>query len=248
MKPLDPAARASRPEHDVHLTENVMVPMRDGVRMATDVYRPARAGRPLTDRRPVLLHRTPYNKVETEVTVGQCRFFASRGYVVVNQDCRGCFGSEGDVNFLIPEAEDGADTLAWIRKQEWCDGTVGTFGTSWSGWTQTAMAALSPEGLATMVPNMSGADAHESSVRHGGALELRFLAWAFWHSAKRKAGSSGLGGLGGFFSPPLLCTNTADRARHRPSAALLAAEAHSATSLDPPNPLDPPPFVSSGAR
>ena len=45
------------------------------------------------------------------------------------------------------------------------------------------MAALSPEGLATIVPNMSGADAHESSVRHGGALELRFLAWAFWHSA-----------------------------------------------------------------
>src|SRR4029434_2450995 len=55
--------------------------------------------------------------------------------------------------------------------------------TSWSGWTQTAMAALTPEGLATIVPNMSGADAHESSVRHGGALERRFLAWAFWHSA-----------------------------------------------------------------
>ncbi len=183
MKPLDPAARPSRPEHDVHLTENVMLPMRDGVRMATDVYRPARNGRPLNDRRPVLLHRTPYNKVETEATSGQCRFFAARGYVVVNQDCRGCFGSEGDVNFLIPEAEDGADTVAWLRKQEWCDGTVGTFGTSWSGWTQTALAALGPEGLATMIPNMSGADAHESSVRHGGALELRFLAWAFWHSA-----------------------------------------------------------------
>ena len=183
MKPLDPAARPSAAAFDVHRTENVMLPMRDGVRMATDVYRPARAGRPLADRRPVLLHRTPYNKVETEATSGECHYFAARGYVVVNQDCRGCFGSEGDVNFLIPEAEDGADTVAWIRKQEWCDGTVGTFGTSWSGWTQTALAALGPEGLATMVANMSGADAHESSVRHGGALELRFLAWAFWHSA-----------------------------------------------------------------
>ena len=161
MKRLDPAARPSTSEHDVHLTENVMVAMRDGVRMATDVYRPARGGRPLNDRRPVLLHRTPYNKVETEATSGQCRFFAARGYVVVNQDCRGCFGSEGEVNFLIPEAEDGADTVAWVRKQEWCDGTVGTFGTSWSGWTQTALAALGPEGLAAMVPNMSGADAHE---------------------------------------------------------------------------------------
>src|SRR5512134_2345578 len=183
MKPLDLAARPSRPEFDVHLTENVLVPMRDGVRLATDVYRPARDGRPLPEPRPVLLHRTPYNKTETETTLGQCRWFAARGWVVVNQDCRGCFASEGEVNFLVPEAEDGADTLAWIRGQEWCDGSIGSFGCSWSSWTQTAMAALQPEGLATMIPNMSGADAHDSSVRHGGALELRFLAWAFWHSA-----------------------------------------------------------------
>ena len=78
MKPLDPAARPSRPDLDVHLTENVMVPMRDGIRMATDIYRPARDGRPLNDRRPVLLHRTPYNKAETEATSDQCRFFAAR--------------------------------------------------------------------------------------------------------------------------------------------------------------------------
>jgi predicted acyl esterase len=58
MKPRDPAARSSAPEFDMHLTENVMLSMRDGVRMATDIYRPARAGRPLADRRPVLLHRT----------------------------------------------------------------------------------------------------------------------------------------------------------------------------------------------
>ena len=183
MRALDRSVQPSRPEFDVHLTENVMVTMRDGVRMATDVYRPARHGVPLADRRPVLLHRTPYNKVETETTLSECRWFAARGYVVVNQDCRGCFRSEGDVNFLVPEAEDGADTIAWIQRQEWANGVVGSFGTSWSGWTQTAMAALGPDGLATMVANMSGADAHESSVRHGGALELRFLAWAFWHSA-----------------------------------------------------------------
>ena len=183
MIPIDRAARPGRPEYDVHLEADVMVPMRDGVRLATDVYRPARGGRPVEDPRVVLLHRTPYNKAETEATLGECRWFAARGYVVVNQDCRGCFGSEGDVNFLVPEAEDGADTLAWIKRQPWASGVVGSFGTSWSGWTQTAMAALSPDGLACMVPNMSGADAHESTVRHGGALELRFLAWAFWHSA-----------------------------------------------------------------
>ena len=124
MRALDRSIQPSRPEFDVHLTENVMVTMRDGVRMATDVYRPARHAVPLADRRPVLLHRTPYNKAETEATLGECRWFAARGYVVVNQDCRGCFRSEGDVNFLVPEAEDGADTIAWIRRQEWSNGVV----------------------------------------------------------------------------------------------------------------------------
>jgi predicted acyl esterase len=183
MTRLDPAALPSRPEFDVHLIENVLVSMRDGIRLATDVYLPARDGKPLDAARPVLLHRTPYNKTETETSLGHGSWFAARGYAVVDQDCRGCFRSEGDVNFLVPEAEDGADTIAWILRQPWCNGTIGSFGTSWSGWTQTAMAALGPKGLATMIPNMSGADAHESSVRHGGALELRFLAWAFWHSA-----------------------------------------------------------------
>ncbi len=141
------------------------------------------AARPLDGPFPVLLYRTPYNKAESEAAFGQGRWFASRGYAVVKQDCRGCFASEGQVNFLVPEAEDGYDTLAWIKTQAWAAGPVGSLGTSWSGWTQTAMAALGPDNLVAMVPNMSGADAHESSVRHGGALELRFLAWAFWHSA-----------------------------------------------------------------
>jgi putative CocE/NonD family hydrolase len=183
VRSIDPAARAARPQYEVHVTTDTMVAMRDGVRMATDVYLPARGGRPLPGPFPVLLHRTPYDKAEMEATLGQCRWFASRGYAVVNQDCRGCFRSEGDVNFLVPEAEDGYDTLAWIKTQPWAEGPVGSFGTSWSSWTQTAMAALGPDNLHAMVPNMSGVDAHESSVRQGGALELRFLAWAFWHSA-----------------------------------------------------------------
>src|SRR5262245_44044729 len=142
MISVDSTARASRPEFDVHLEANVMVPMRDGVRMATDIYRPARDGRPLEEPRPVLLHRTPYNKTETEATLGECRWFAARGYVVVNQDCRGCFGSEGDVNFLVPEAEGGADTLAWVKRQAWADGVVGTVGKAWSGWKQTRTGAV----------------------------------------------------------------------------------------------------------
>ncbi len=160
-----------------------MVEARDGVLLATDVYLPTTGGKPLDGPLPTLLHRTPYNKTEAELGSGEARWFAERGYAVVVQDCRGCYESGGDVNFLFPEAEDGADTLQWLSKQAWSNGRVGTWGCSWASWTQTAMAAMGPENLAAMVPNMSGASAHESSVRQGGALELRFLAWAFWHSA-----------------------------------------------------------------
>ncbi|MFL2542617.1 MAG: CocE/NonD family hydrolase [Candidatus Latescibacterota bacterium] len=170
-------------KYDVVVEKDIMVAMRDGVRLATDVYFPAWDGAKVEGRFPAVFHRTPYDKSDVERNGGYGRFFAQRGYVAVSQDCRGTYRSEGDVDFLVPEAEDGYDALMWIDAQSWSDGKVGSWGTSWSGWTQTAMAALGPKNLAAMVPNMSGADAHESSVRHGGALELRFLAWAFWHSA-----------------------------------------------------------------
>ena len=173
----------SKAEYEVTVTRNVMVTMRDGVELATDLYLPARDGQPLPGPLPVLLLRTPYNKDEVESTLGDNHWFAERGYLCVIQDCRGCYRSGGQVNFLFPEAEDGFDTLQWIDRQPWSGGRVGSWGTSWMGWTQTAMAALGPENLVAMVPNMSGSDAHQSSVRHGGAMELRFLAWAFWHSA-----------------------------------------------------------------
>lgn len=173
----------SEPEFDVVIQRDVMVPMRDGAHMATDIYRPARDGQMMEGRFPVLLNRTPYNKVENERNSGYNRWFAERGYIAVTQDCRGCYRSEGDVRFLIPEAEDGFDTLGWIKDQGWAGEKVGSWGTSWAAWTQTSMAALGPDNLAAMVPNMSGSNAYTSSVRQGGALELRFLAWAFWHSA-----------------------------------------------------------------
>lgn len=168
---------------EVRITDNIMVPMRDGVELAADLYRPAQAGAIVEEPLPVLLFRTPYNKIDFERAQNYGKYFGGHGYIVVMQDCRGCFRSGGEVNFLIPEAEDGYDTLEWIDEQPWSNGKVGSFGTSWSGWTQTAMAALGPENLTAMIPNMSGADAYSSSVRHNGALELRFLAWAFWHSA-----------------------------------------------------------------
>lgn len=169
--------------YGVDVTRDILVPMRDGVRLAADLYRPAREGRAVEAALPVILVRTPYDKSDLEAGAGWLSFFASHGYVAIAQDCRGCYASGGEVNFLWPEAEDGQDTIEWIRGQEWCDGRVAMWGTSWLSWTQTAAAAMGTDGLTALVPNMSGASAYHSSVRHGGALELRWLAWAFWHSA-----------------------------------------------------------------
>ena len=180
--PIDSHAPPSAEAYEV-IVQTKRVRARDGVELATDVYRPSLNGEVLDEALPVLLQRTPYNKVEVEHEGGDASFFARHGYIAIVQDCRGCFDSGGDGNFLIPEAEDGADTMAWIKDQPWCSGRIGTWGTSWAGWTQTALAALAPENLVTMIPNMSGSNAHESSVRQGGAMELRFIAWAFWHCA-----------------------------------------------------------------
>ncbi len=136
--------RGPRALHDVVTTRNVMVEMRDGVRLATDLYLPAAGEIPVNGPLPAVLLRTPYNKDEFEETHGLNTWFARHGYVAVAQDCRGCFKSEGEVNYLFPEAEDGFDTLQWIDQQPWTNGKVGTWGTSWSGWVQSALAALGP--------------------------------------------------------------------------------------------------------
>ena len=175
--------RSSADIYEVVIEKDVRVPMRDGVELATDIFLPALEGKVLSEKMPTLLLRTPYNISDSESSNGEGSWYARRGYAVVLQDCRGCFRSGGKVNFLLPEAEDGYDTLCWIAQQPWSNGEVGSWGTSWCGWTQTAMAALGPNQLVTMIPNMSGSNAHSSSVRQGGALELRFLAWSFWHSA-----------------------------------------------------------------
>ena len=168
--------------HEVTVWEDVMTPMRDGTLLSSDVYRPGKDGMAIADPLPVLLERTPYGKREAD-RAERARHFTRHGYVVVLQDCRGCFASEGDLYFLRDEATDGYDTVEWIAAQPWCNGKVGTFGTSYAGWTQTSMAALAPPHLACQVPTMAGWNAHTSTVRQGGAFELRFMAWAFWHPA-----------------------------------------------------------------
>ena len=169
------------PGSNLTITRDVMVQMRDQLKLATDVYYPP--GKASSEPLPVLLERTPYDKQDPERST-RASFFAAHGYVVVLQDCRGCYRSEGDLYFLANEPEDGYDTVEWIAAQDWCNGNVGTFGTSYMSWTQSALASQNPPHLSCMIPNMGGWNAHTSSVRQGGAFELRFMAWAFWHSAQ----------------------------------------------------------------
>ncbi|MBL9071381.1 MAG: CocE/NonD family hydrolase [Sphingopyxis sp.] len=175
---------------DIRFIRNAMVPMRDGVHLATDIYLPA-DGAAL----PVLLERTPYDKDGTNHADFSAadptprskpeiaRLFAAHGYAFVSQDCRGRYGSEGTFRKYMSEAEDGADTIAWIMEQPWCNGRIGTLGLSYGAHVQAALATLDPHGLAAMFLDSGGfSSAYHSGIRQGGAYELKQLTWALKHA------------------------------------------------------------------
>jgi hypothetical protein len=178
--------------YEVVVERDVMVAMRDGARLATDIHRPARNGVAASGRFPVILERTPYGKalasrseVDRATTEARprsevARWFVERGYVVVYQDCRGRHGSEGKFIKYLSDGEDGYDTVAWIAAQPWCNGKVATMGLSYAAHTQGALACLAPPALAAMVID-SGAfsNAYLSGIRNGGAFEMKQATWAF---------------------------------------------------------------------
>ena len=150
---------------------NVMVPMRDGVRLAADIIRPDSPG-----RFPVLVIRGPYGKDSyVDTPDHSIWFFPKHGYVVVSQDCRARFESEGDsYNPLFQEAQDGYDTVEWAARQPWSNGRVGTTGQSYLGATQYNLATSDPlpPHLQAMAPVSASSDFHQSWVYHtGGAME-----------------------------------------------------------------------------
>ncbi|HVS14745.1 MAG TPA: CocE/NonD family hydrolase [Thermoanaerobaculia bacterium] len=160
------------PSHDVVVRRDVMVRMRDGIRLATDVHLPGRGGSPATGRFPALLERTPYDKRREVLTRSAARF-AARGYAVVLQDVRGRRGSEGHWSFLPPsEGPDGFDTVAWIARQPWSDGAVGTMGLSYSTTNQQTAALLGPPALRSQFLGDGGYNYHHRTMRHSGAFEL----------------------------------------------------------------------------
>jgi putative CocE/NonD family hydrolase len=142
--------RLSSSKYEIKLERSAGVPMRDGIKLATDIYRPDADG-----KFPVILVRTPYKKEMVEL---QARYYARRGYAFAVQDCRGRFGSTGAWEPFINEPKDGYDTIEWLAAQPWSTGKVGMIGGSYVGWVQWWAAGQRPPHLTTIIPNVPPPD------------------------------------------------------------------------------------------
>ncbi|MBM3846947.1 MAG: CocE/NonD family hydrolase [Verrucomicrobia bacterium] len=159
------------PDPDFIFEQKVMIPMRDGVRLSANIFRPRGEG-----RHPVILLRSPYGIPDAKW--GDARRYVPRGYAMVAQDCRGRGGSEGTWDPFRHDPDDGRDTQDWIGKKEWCNGSIGTSGGSYVGWTQWASAADPSPYLKAMVPVVPFAEVYDDIVFPGGAFQLALaMGW-----------------------------------------------------------------------
>ena len=174
------------PIYKVIIQKSRMIPMRDNIRLSTDLYVPKNKEGKL----PVILIRTPYNKntFRNKEKKHIAHFFSSQGYIVAVQDCRGKFESEGIYSPPAGnEANDGYDTVDWLTKQDWSNGKVGTFGCSYPGETQMVQAPLMHPGLAAMIPQAAGGVIGAANGRYnywagfkGGVLDhAASISWYF---------------------------------------------------------------------
>ena len=164
----------------------LMIPMRDGKKMAADVYRP----KDLTKKYPTVFVRTPYNFNFWDVRNGVPRDMSNeldavkRGYAFVEINERGHFFSEGNYDILGPPLSDGDDELTWIAKQPWSNGKVGLIGCSSTAEWQLAVAAQGNPALAAIIPQGFGAGVgrvapyfEQGNWYRGGAVQMLFIAW-----------------------------------------------------------------------
>lgn len=169
------------------IEEKVMMPMRDGIRLATDIYRPKTA-----NKVPIVFSRTPYNfnswgDGERRTRTAQRAYEAvKRGYAYVVQNERGRYFSEGEWDILGTPLTDGYDAFSWMKDQEWSNGKIGTLGCSSTAEWQMAVAALDHPAHAAMVPQSFGAGVgrvgefyEQGNWYRGGAEQLLFFAWLY---------------------------------------------------------------------
>jgi uncharacterized protein len=165
--------------------EDILIPMRDGVRLRADVYRPRAPG-----RFPGLLSLSIYGKLSQRLPThpqfqpsdyitgtgghecGEQNYYVPRGYVQVIPDARGVAGSEGE--FSMDSGQDGYDIVEWMARQEWCNGNVGMLGMSQFGMSQFQVASLQPPALKAISPFEARSDAYRHHFYHGGILNYLF--------------------------------------------------------------------------
>ena len=181
---------------DVRVERDVPARMRDGVNLFADVYRPSHG-----ESHPVILMRTPYDKSAALSNVGYTHpsWYASHGYLVVVQDCRGRWTSEGEFYPFRDEADDGYDTIEWVAKLPGSNGRVGMYGFSYPGATQLLPATRQPPNLVTICPGFTGSQYYEGWTYQQGAFALAFASsWANYlalDTAKRRGDDEGLSAL-----------------------------------------------------
>jgi putative CocE/NonD family hydrolase len=157
---------SSEATYPVVVEKNLPMRARDGVTLYADVYRPAAQG-----RFPVLVIRTPYDKsVDNALT--EKDYFPPRGYVVVVQDTRGRYASEGDFYPFLREADDGYDTIEWGAQLPWSDGAVGMVGQSYMAVVHYQAVATRPPNLRAMCPVLVSTSSFEQSICRRRAFEL----------------------------------------------------------------------------
>lgn len=168
---------------------NVAVPMRDGVILRADVYRPNADG-----RFPVLVYRTPYGKHLDALSYRTYLRAVERGYAVVLQDVRGRYASDGQFDAYRQEGADGYDTIEWAARQAWSNGSVGTFGLSYPGAAQWLAAIESPPSLQAMAPAMTYASP-DNFFYTNGIFNRAWLPWIFLYIAPAARARLGISGI-----------------------------------------------------
>jgi len=177
---------SSQLEFGIIIAKDVMVPMRDKIKLASDIFYPARNGAIVPGKYPTILIRTSYDKAAQRYVDTIANYFTPRGYVTVQQDLRGRYNSEGKGQYFhtanIHEGEDGYDTIEWIAAQAWSNGRVGMVGSSHPGLIQTMAALKRPPHLTAIWPDVAPTNSYAHQVRWGGAMQLHMFGALFLHA------------------------------------------------------------------
>lgn len=187
--PLEERETARTDARETVVERDVAVPMRDGVALRADVYRPAGRG-PF----PVLVYRTPYGKAAAAESYDTHSRAVERGYAVVLQDVRGRYRSEGEFDPYRNEGADGYDTIEWAAAQPWSNGSIGTYGLSYPGAVQWLAAVESPPHLDAMVPAMTFSSPRNFFYMNG-IFDLSWLPWIYTNIAPDTRDRRGLPGI-----------------------------------------------------